>query len=162
MIRQATLQDVAAMVSIYNHAVEHTTATYDDAPYTIEQRFTWFERLAHAGMPIFVFEEEDQVLGYAALEPFRPDPAYRHTVMHSIYIHPTSQGKGIGKQLLNTLVSAAKQGDFVTLVAEIDGNNHASMRLHEQIGFRYSGTIQRCAQKFEQWLDLVFYQYDLR
>ncbi|MGO1298248.1 MAG: GNAT family N-acetyltransferase [Vibrio sp.] len=162
MIRYATLQDVAAIVSIYNHAVEHTTATYDDTLHTVEQRLTWFERLTQAGMTILVFEADEHILGYAALEPFRPEPAYRHTVMHSIYIKPEAQRKGVGKQLLNALLIEAKQGNFVTLVAEIDGDNHASMRLHEHVGFTYSGKVVRCAHKFDQWLDLVFYQYDLR
>ncbi|SJL83998.1 GNAT family N-acetyltransferase [Vibrio palustris] len=162
LIRHATPNDVASIVSIYNHAIEHTTATYDCDPYTAEQRLHWFESLTLSGMPILVYEEANNIIGYAALEFFRQDPAYRYTGMHSIYIDPKSQGKGLGRQLVTALIAEAEKTGFVTLVAEIDGNNQASMRLHEQLGFTYSGKIQRCAQKFDQWLDLVFYQYDLR
>ena len=42
-IRPAQRTDVPAMLAIYNHAIRHTTATYDYEPRTLEQRFEWFD-----------------------------------------------------------------------------------------------------------------------
>jgi len=38
VIRPASRADAAAIAAIYNQAVEHTTATFDTAPETVEAR----------------------------------------------------------------------------------------------------------------------------
>ena len=43
----------------------------------------------------------------------------------------------------------------------IDGENIGSIKAHEKLGFEYAGTIKNAGYKFEQWLDLVFYQLHL-
>ncbi|MEJ7202430.1 N-acetyltransferase, partial [Staphylococcus epidermidis] len=39
--------------------------------------------------------------------------------------------------------------------------NKGSIKLHDKFGFIHSGTIKHAGYKFDQWLDLVFYQLDL-
>ncbi|WP_161156280.1 GNAT family N-acetyltransferase [Vibrio eleionomae] len=161
MIRYATEQDLPAIVEIYNHAIVNTTATYDYTPYQVHQRKPWFDRLTQGNYPILVWEEQGEIAGYAALEPFRPDRAYCASVMHSIYLSPNHKGKGIGFKLVEALIIEAKQHDFATMIAEIDGANPASIALHQKLGFTYAGTLKNAAKKFDTWLDLVFYEYDL-
>ena len=45
--------------------------------------------------------------GYAYATPYRPRPAYRHTVEDSVYVKTGHGGLGIGGKLLATLVGAA-------------------------------------------------------
>lgn len=46
-------------------------------------------------------------------------------------------------------------------MAGIDASNEGSIKLHEKFGFTHAGTIKNVGYKFERWLDLAFYQYDL-
>jgi len=51
---------------------------------------------------------------------------------------------------------------FVRIRQAIDSTNQASVALYIICGFHYSGTITKAGYKFENWLDLAFYQLDLK
>lgn len=162
MIRLAEVKDLPEILAIYNDAVLNTTAVYDYTPHTLEQRTAWFEEHKKAGYPIFVSEEKGVVTGFAAYGSFRDWPAYKYTIEHSIYVHPDHRRRGIARMLMEKLLAAADKEGYATMVAGIDSENEGSIRLHEQLGFRNTGTIRRAGFKFGRWLDLVFYQRMLK
>ena len=47
------------------------------------------------------------------------------------------------------------------MVGCIDAQNTPSIALHEQLGFRHSGTVREAGYKFGRWLDLAIYQLTL-
>lgn len=161
MIREANPADLDGILEIYNDAVVNTTAVYDYRAQTMEERLNWYRKKAEEGFPVLVFEQDQTVVGFASFGSFRPWPAYKYTVEHSIYVHPLHRGKGIGKRLLEELITIADMRGYATMVAGIDAQNEASCRLHESMGFAVSGIIRRAGYKFGRWLDLVFYQIDL-
>ena len=161
MIRQATLEDVPAMLDIFNANILHSTAIYMYEPQTLEQRQEWFAGKQTRNEPIFVYEEQGEVAGYATYGSFRPFPANLYTVEHSVYVHEDHHRKGIGEKLMKRLIEHAKNRGIKTMVGSIDATNIASIRAHEKLGFTYSGTIKNAGYKFGKWLDLAFYQLDL-
>ncbi|MNT67113.1 N-acyltransferase YncA [compost metagenome] len=44
------------------------------------------------------------------------------------------------------------------MVAGIESENVASIRLHEQLGFTETGRMREVGTKFGRWLDLTFMQ----
>ncbi|MBE9429955.1 GNAT family N-acetyltransferase [Staphylococcus warneri] len=161
MIRQAQQSDLTSILDIYNDAIINTTAVYTYQPTNIEERQAWFNHKQQNGDPIFVFEKDDIVQGFATYGQFRDWPAYLYTIEHSIYVHPKYRHLGIASQLLIKLIEEAKDNNFRTLIAGIDASNTGSIKLHEKFGFSHSGTIKYAGYKFDQWLDLTFYQLDL-
>lgn len=161
MIRHAERQDLPAILSIYNDAIINTTAVYSYDSQTIEEREEWFERKVIAGEPILVFEQHQQVVGFATYGSFRDWPAYLYSIEHSIYVDSAYRGHGIASQLLSQLMQIAKDEGYRTMVAGIDASNEVSIHLHEKIGFIHAGTINNVGYKFNRWLDLAFYQIDL-
>ncbi|MBU2702574.1 phosphinothricin acetyltransferase [Sporomusaceae bacterium BoRhaA] len=162
MIRLAERSDVNAILEIYNEAIMNTTAIYDYKPHTIENILAWYDKKVQAGVPILVFEENQSVIGFTTFGPFRAWPAYQYTVEHSVYVHKKHRGKGIGTKLMGELMGILNERGYAILVAGIDGNNEGSRLMHEKLGFTYSGTIRKAGYKFGKWLDLCFYQYELR
>lgn len=162
MIRQATAADVKEILEIFNDNILNSTAIYMYKEQTLEQRMAWFEGKQQAGEPLFVFEDNGQVAGYATYGSFRPYPAFHYTVEHSVYVHKNHYQKGIASKLMRKLIEHARENEVKTMVACIDQENIASVRIHEKLGFTYSGTIRNAGYKFERWLDLVFYQLDLQ
>ena len=93
---------------------------------------------------------------------FRPWPAYLYTIEHSIYVDASARGKGIASQLLQRLIAEAKAKGYRALVAGIDASNKASIQLHQKFAFKHAGTLTNVGFKFNQWLDLAFYELDLQ
>lgn len=162
MIRCAKKEDLNAILAIYNDAIINTTAVYTYEQQTIDERIAWFETKQRNHEPIFVFEENGSVLGFATFGSFRPWPAYQYTIEHSIYVDASARGKGIASQLLQHLIVEAKAKGYRTLVAGIDASNEASIKLHQKFNFKHAGTLTNVGYKFDYWLDLAFYELDLK
>ncbi|MEK3763798.1 MULTISPECIES: GNAT family N-acetyltransferase [unclassified Solibacillus] len=161
MIRQATKEDVPEILAIFNDNILNSTAIYMYKEQTLEDRLRWFEQKQISGEPLLVFDSNGEVAGYATYGSFRAYPAYQYTVEHSVYVHKNHYKKGIASKLMHSLIEEAKANDVKTMVGCIDKENTASIKIHEKLGFTYSGTIRNAGYKFGQWLDLVFYQLDL-
>lgn len=157
-VRDAGEEDLAAILAIYNDAVINTTAVYDYAPRSMEAELAWFAAKRDAKLPVLAAVDAGTVVGFASYGPFRPWPAYLHTVENSVYVAPQRRGAGIGTALLGPLIERARSAGFHTIVAGIDASNAASLRLHEKFGFAQAGHFREVGWKFDRWLDLVFLQ----
>lgn len=158
-LRDAVEGDLPGILEIYNDAVAKTTAIWNETCVDLENRRQWWLARQTAGYPILVLADAaDQVAGYASYGDWRPFDGYRHTVEHSVYIHPQARGCGAGKRLMQALIErATKQGKHV-MVAGVDGANTASIILHQKLGFTQVGEMPQVGCKFGRWLDLVFLQ----
>ncbi|EGW36346.1 GNAT family N-acetyltransferase [Desulfosporosinus sp. OT] len=161
MIRQAVANDLCEILEIYNDAILNTTAIYTYNVQTLEERTLWFNKKNEDGIPVLVFEDNNKVIGFATYGPFRAWPAYKYTIEHSVYVHHGYKRRGIGTALVKEIMRIADERKFATLVAGIDAFNQTSLKMHEKLGFEYSGTIKNAGFKFGKWLDLAFYQLNL-
>jgi len=162
MIREATQNDLIDILGIYNDAILNTTAIYDYKAHTIEDRILWYQNKKQEGYPILVVEENNRVIGFATFGPFREWPAYKYTIEHSIYVNGNCRNKGIGTLLAKEIIRISNELEFATIVAGIDELNEKSIKLHKKLGFEYSGKINKAGFKFGKWLNLVFYQLELK
>lgn len=160
-IRFATKEDCAAIAAIYNHAVVNTAAIWNDKTVDTDNRIAWFEARQFGHFPVLVSEENDIVTGYASYGDWRSFDGFRHTVEHSVYVHPQHQGKGLGNTLLGALIEEAKRRGKHVMVAGIESQNYASLHLHEKHGFVTTGQMPQVGTKFGRWLDLTFMQLQL-
>ena len=161
MIRPATPQDAAAIAAIYNDAVRHTTAIFNEHEVDVQNRIDWMQGREAAGFPVLVLEEAGEAVGYASYGPFRPHDGYRATVEHSVYIRSDLRGGGRGKALMVALIDRAKAQGLHVMVAGIEASNEASIELHERLGFERVGVMVQVGQKFGRWLDLLLMQLRL-
>jgi L-amino acid N-acyltransferase len=154
-IRLARTEDLAAIAAIYNHEVEHTSATFDTEPVTIEERRRWLDDHPPSRHPVVVAEAGGAIAGWASLSRWSSKRAYDRTAEVSVYVHRDHRGRGVGKALLLDLVErgrAAGLGVILTRICTADGP--ASLRLHEAVGFQRIGTLRRCGQKHGRLLDV--------
>jgi phosphinothricin acetyltransferase len=97
----------------------------------------------------------EEVVGWAALSRVSSRPVYAGVAEVSIYVATAQQGRGIGRQLLTTLVTESERAGFWTLQAGIFPENRASMELHQKCGFRIVGVRQKLGQMHGQWRDVL-------
>ena len=156
LLRDAAPADLAAMLAIYNHAVLHTTASYDYLPRGEDRQREWFAAKQAAGLPVLVAEQDGQVAGYASYGPFRAWDGYRFTVEHSVYVGEAFRRRGIASALLDRLLAQAAGQGMHLMVGAIDAANAGSIALHRRLGFVEAGVLKEAGYKLERWLDLLF------
>lgn len=153
-VRDATDRDAAALMAIYNHEVQNSTATLDMETRTLEAQAQWL-RARRGANPVVVAERNGEVLGFASLSPFRERAAYRTTVENSIYVHRDAHGQGVGTILLTALVERARLHGYHSVIARVAGDNPASVALHQRLGYEIVGTEREVGRKFGRWLDVT-------
>jgi L-amino acid N-acyltransferase YncA len=153
-IREARLNDAAAIAEIYNQGIRGRMATFE----TVLRTPTDMENTLRSGagrFPFLVAEIDGRVLGWASVSTYRPRECYRGIGEFSIYIHEDARGKGVGKVLLPALIEAAERAGFWKLLSRVFPFNHASRGLCAACGFREVGTYEKHAQLDGEWLDVV-------
>ena len=157
---ECTLQEHGdAILDIFNEAILNSTALFEYEPRTVEKMQAWFE-LKQAGIfPVIgLVDEHGNLAGFASMGNFRPFPANKYTVEHSVYVHKDFRGEGLGRRLLELIVEAARQRDIHVMIGGITADNRASIELHKKLGFVHVGTLPEVGFKFGHWQDLAFYQ----
>ena len=161
-IRAADPDDIPTITAIYDEAVRHGTASFEIEPPDNAQMRRRYAALRAGGYPYLVAELAGTIAGYAYAGPYRERPAYRWSIEDSVYVAEQSQGRGLGRALLEALIAEAPQGGFRQLIAVIgDSANAASIELHRAAGFRMVGTFDSVGFKFGRWLDTVLMQRPL-
>jgi len=159
VIRTARSDDVEQIQQIYAHHVLSSTTTFEETPPTVEEMAQRMQSVSDQGLPWLVAERDGRIVGYCYAAPYRPRPAYRYTIEDSIYLADGESGKGIGCELLTTLIEHCEQGPWRQMIAVIAGTqNQSSIALHRKLGFAHVGTQPDTGYKFSQWIDVVFMQ----
>lgn len=157
IVRPARHADLQGILDIYNDAVLTTTATYDYELRTLEHRAAWFEDHIKQDYAVFVAEDASgKIAGWSALNPYHARVGYRFTTENSVYVAANQRGKGVGKLLLAPLIEAARKRGLRAIIAAIDAENEASIRLHARFGFEKVGHFKKVGFKFNRWLDVVY------
>src|ERR1700761_8823985 len=156
-LRDARLEDLAAIDLIYNHYVIHSTCTWQTAPTTPDERRAWF-RDRPPTHPVIVAERDGEVIGWGSLGQFRPREGYRFTVENAVYVRHDVHGHGLGSALLVELLERARRLGLKNVMAGISAEQTRSVALHARHGFVEVARIPAVGFKLDQWLDLLLMQ----
>ncbi|WP_325892937.1 GNAT family N-acetyltransferase [Grimontia sp. NTOU-MAR1] len=153
-IRAAQAGDLPAINTIYNHYVRETSITFDYEPWTIERRQAWLEKLVNSDGYYHVLVKENEngeVIGFAYNSEFREKRAYKVSSEITIYLHHELRTKGLGTELLQTLLDKMSVSPVSRAYSVITLPNPASMRLHEKLGFQQVGLLTDVGYKFDKY-----------
>ncbi len=162
-VRYAELADVPAITDIYNEYVLYSTATFDVEPKSIEDRTEWFyahPRDSHYKL-LCAVDDQQQVTGFTATNPFRPKEAYHTSVETTVYVAPNQRNTGIGKLLYAALFEAVAEEDLHRAYACIALPNPSSMSLHHSFGFSPAGLFHEAGRKFGRYISIQWMEKSL-
>jgi phosphinothricin acetyltransferase len=157
-VRPARVGDAEAIRQIYNREVTGSTVTFDLVPRSLTEQEAWLEARSGAHAVLVAVDATGEVVGFAALSPYRDRPAYATTVEDSVYVRHDQQGLGVGRLLLEALVSTARLHGFHAVMARVVGGHEASIALHRGAGFELVGVEREVGRKMGRWLDVVLLQ----
>jgi phosphinothricin acetyltransferase len=150
-IRPMTGQDAAAVLAIYQAGIDEGNATFETRAPAWDQ-FTAGRLPGHR----YVALAGGDVAGWVAASAVSDRCAYAGVVEHSVYVHSAARGRGIGRQLLDALITSTESAGIWTIQSGIFPENTASTALHQAAGFRVVGTRQRIGQHHGRWRDVLF------
>lgn len=157
MIRPATTSDAVDIVAIYNHYVATSTISFEESPVGVEEMARRITDVS-AKLPWYVFERDGHVVGYAYATSWRVRAAYRFSVEITVYVSPDHPRRGIGSQLYRTLIDDLRARGIRVLIGGIAQPNIASVALHEALGFEKVAHFKQVGRKFEQWVDVGYWE----
>ena len=153
---EAVRADIPGILAIYNEVIRHSTAVYSEVEFTAERGDAWFDAKAAQGFPFLVVRDASGVIGFGTFGDFRAWPCYQFSVEHSVHVRADRRGAGIGRALVRDLIQRATAMGKHVMIAGIDADNAASIKLHETLGFAVVGHFHEVGFKFGRWLDLLF------
>ncbi len=153
IIRLADVDDATAIADIYNQGIADRGATFETQP---RSREAMLDRLReHARFPTLVAEAEGSVVGWAGLTSYRSRPCYAGIAEFSIYLARETRGRGVGRQLLEALIGAARERGYWKVVSRVFPFNTASRALCRACGFREVGIYEKHGCLDDKWIDVV-------
>jgi len=155
-IAPAERAELPEILAIYNDVIRNSTAVYSEVEFTLERGAAWFDARAGQGFPFVVARDASGVVGFGTFGDFRAWPCYQFSVEHSVHVRADRRGEGIGRTLVRDLLERATSMGKHVMIAGIDADNVASIRLHEGLGFAVVGHFHEVGFKFGRWLDLKF------
>jgi len=158
VIEDASPQDLAQILAIYNEVIRNSTAVFSSEEFTAARGETWLDAKRERGFPMIVARDSSGITGFGTFGEFRAWPGYRHTVEHSVHVRTDCRGQGVGRSLLTALLARATEMGKHVMIAGIDADNAVSIGLHGSLGLARVGHFHEVGFKFGRWLDLVFMQ----
>jgi phosphinothricin acetyltransferase len=150
-VRPMRAEDWPQVEAIYRAGIATGHATFESEPPTWEA-FDASRLPDHRHVAV---DADGTVLGWVAASPVSDRCVYAGVVEHSVYVAEAARGRGVGRALLEALVSSADAGGVWTMQTSIFPENEASLALHEKVGFRVVGRRERIAQLGGVWRDTL-------
>jgi len=160
-IRAANLNDLEAIAAIWNPAIRDSLATFNSVektPQDLKDLHTTCTAQDHA---FLVYEADGEVIGFAYYAQFRGGKGYAHTLEHTIYVAPTANGQGVGRALMSSLETHARDRGAHSIFAGVCAENPEGIAFHKACGYDAIARLPQVGRKFNRWLDLVLLQKHL-
>jgi L-amino acid N-acyltransferase YncA len=161
-VRAAVLSDAAPIAAIYNHYVTTTIVTFEEEPFADAEMGRRIGDVQSASLPWLVAHVDGRVVGYASATRWKPRTGYRFSTEVAVYVAPGHAGQGIGSMLFGLLFPALQDRGIHVVMGGIALPNQPSIALHEKFGFRKVAHLAEVGFKFNQWIDVGYWQRTLQ
>jgi len=161
-IRTASPEDAAEILGIYKYYIENTSITFEWEVPSLEEFRSRIENTLQK-YPYIVAVQNEKIIGYAYVSPFKTRAAYDWAVETSIYVQKDGKRHGTGRLLLENLESILKKMNILNVNAciaypetEDEYLTKDSVRFHEKMGYSMVGEFHKCGYKFNRWYNMVW------
>jgi len=153
----AAENDLAAMLELYNFYIMNTTATFDHGKITPEE-FRQRLFIGHEKYKTYLIRLGDDTVGFCFLTQYRKKAAYDRTTEIGLYLKPEFTGKGIGRLAVTFLEEIAVSKGIGVIIASISGENTASIKLFQKMGYEKCAHYKQVGEKFGRFVDVIDYE----
>jgi phosphinothricin acetyltransferase len=150
ILRPMTPMDWESVAEIYRQGIETGNATFQTE---VPSWDNW--NSGHLKLCRIIAVCQDEIVGWAALLPVSGRSVYAGVAEVSVYVSTHHTGRKIGTNLLEKLISESEKAGFWTLQSSVFAENKASIKIHENLGFRHIGYREKIAKLNGLWRDTI-------
>jgi phosphinothricin acetyltransferase len=150
-IEAMTAAHAPAVLAIYQAGIDEGNATFE----THAPDWPGFDAARLPEHRFVALDDCSNVVGWIAVSAVSARPVYAGVVEHSVYVAPDCRGQGIGRALLDALITSATAAGIWTIQSGIFPENTTSAALHRAAGFREVGRRERIGQHRGRWRDVI-------
>jgi phosphinothricin acetyltransferase len=162
MIREATEEDAEAVTKIYNYYIQNTVITFEEDHLNPSDFIERIRKVQKSGFSWLVAEVGGEIIGYAYSSKWNDRTAYRHTAEVSVYLAHHVRYEGWGTKLYEALFASLREKSIHIAIGGITLPNPASVAIHEKFGMEKVAHFKQVGYKFGSWLDVGYWQVQLR
>jgi L-amino acid N-acyltransferase YncA len=155
--QKAEEKDLENILGLYNFYILNTTATFDHGQISKEE-FCQRIFIGHEKYQTFLIHYRSELAGFCFLTQYRKKVAYNRTAEIGVYLKTEFIGKGLGGLAVTYLEKVAQSKQIRVVIASISGENTASLRLFQKMGFKKYAHYREVGEKFGRLLDIIDYQ----
>jgi phosphinothricin acetyltransferase len=123
----------------------------------------WFEHHNPEKFPLLVAKDDNALLGYLTLSPYREGrKAVQRTAEISYYIHYQHHRKGVASGLMRHALDLCPSLEIKHLIAILVGGNQGSIGLLETYGFERWGCFPEIVELGDDRMDHLYYGLSLK
>jgi L-amino acid N-acyltransferase YncA len=142
---KATVADVERLEVFFREAWEETgpgglgfTGTTEETINEIASKQFLLKRLANADVQMYIVEEAGRVMGFASTRRIN-----EYSIeLSGIIVLESATGKGLGTNLAQKALSAAREAGYRKAVVKTETFNARAIRFYKKIGFAEVGTAK--------------------
>ena len=143
--RNATLEDLPIIVEIYNSTIGSREVTADTEPVSVADKLSWFNEHNPNTRPLWMIENENEIIGWVSFQDFYGRPAYDVTAELSLYLKEQHRNQGIGKRVVQYAISKCSQLGINNLLGFVFEQNKNSLKMVSSLGFEEWGHLKNIA-----------------
>jgi L-amino acid N-acyltransferase YncA len=157
LIRDATPDDAAGIVSIFNPIIEARTFTLFDKPFTVEAERSYIAGLAECEIfHVAVRVADNVVVGFQHMAPFATyTHAFDHVGVVGTYVDLGNRRQGIARCLFKVTFEAARRKRYEKIFTYIRADNPAALATYQKQGFHIVGRAERHAKVRGRYVDVI-------
>jgi len=155
LIRDMKEEDYIFVSEIYSQGIKTKCATFQTEIPSYED----WDKAHLKYCRLVAVNEENTILGWAALSPTSSRCVYKGVAEVSVYISEEFRGRKIGSILMNDIIDRSETFGIWTLQSSIIERNKSSIELHKKSGFRMVGFRENIAQDVDgNWQNTVLFE----
>ncbi len=138
-------------------STDQVLTTLEEYKITVENEKVWINNFnLNPDALLLVAEMNSQIVGMLFFMP-NSKKKNAHTGEFGVNVHPEFQGKGIGKKLIETLISWARENSRIEKVyLNVFATNRAAIHLYKSLGFAEEGRhINAIKQLTGEYVDVL-------
>src|SRR5262245_39671233 len=157
IIREASLEDAEAIVSILNPIIEAGTYTAFDTPFTDEAERDYILNFPQRGIfHVAVSSQDQKIVGFQTMEPFATyTHAFDHVGVLGTFVDLTCRRQGISRKLFEATFDAARNKGYEKIFTFVRADNKAALAAYLNQDFRFVGTAKKQAKINGEYVDEI-------